>query len=212
MPDPSCGTPRHCDIADPPEVGPGQWQGNTEDGQATEDYPDTPSPSLRSYPAHAVGSAAATPDCPHCQYPNPPPGESLCHTCQTFVNEFRGRVAQVHGGSRRGRRPNPAASVADRNLFKRMDQALENVDQHDSLHSGFWSLLSSTTDAAKAGLEFTKTMNKVSQDGRSVATAKAPRDATTRPRGSDRERRHTLAKLITNISASQKIMQKRALS
>ena len=75
-----------------------------------------------------------------------------------------------------------------------------------SLESHFWSLLSSDTNAEKAGVAFAKAMNQLSQDGRAVVEAMTTQGTRSR-READSNLRSSLGMLITGISDSQKIMR-----
>ena len=74
------------------------------------------------------------------------------------------------------------------------------------MENHFWSLLSSDTDAAKAGVAFAKAMNQLSQIGRLMVDAMTTQDTRSRREG-DSNLRSRLGKLITKISESQKIMR-----
>ena len=77
-----------------------------------------------------------------------------------------------------------------------------------SLESDFWSLLGSDTDAEKAGVAFAKTMDQLSQDGRSMVDAMTTPD-TRSLRGADSNLRSSVGKLISEISGSPKILRNR---
>jgi hypothetical protein len=117
-------------------------------------------------------------------------------------------IAKVTRGSLRWQVPVDAANSAEEILIQRIMQ--EKVAKFDiittSLQSHFWSLISSDTNAEKAGVAFAKAMNQLSQDGRGVVHAMTTPDTRSR-RGADSLLRSSLGMLITEISESQKIMR-----
>ena len=121
--------------------------------------------------------------------------------------QFKERIAKVHGGSLRWRGPDAAANGGEEALVQCiMRHKVATSEILTSLENDFWSLLSSDTDAAKAGVAFAKAMNQLSQIARLMVDAMTTQDTRSR-READSNLRSSLGKLITKISESQKIMR-----
>ena len=117
--------------------------------------------------------------------------------------QLKQRIAKVHGGSLKWRRPVAAAKAAEQARFQRTIQ--ERVADEGiiatSLQSQFWSLLS-YMDVKRADRIFAQTMNQLSQEGRCMANAMATQNTRTR-RQSDSNLRFRLRMLITEMSTDQ---------
>ena len=122
--------------------------------------------------------------------------------------QLKQRIARVHGGNLRWRRPDAAANGGKEALVQRIMQHMVATSESltTSLDRHFWSLLSSDTDAKKAGVAFAKAMDQLSEDGRGMVDAMTTPETRSR-HGADSFLRSSLGKLITEIFESQKIMR-----